>query len=103
MTGTVFAIVKPLRITTTSLPDGTLGKPYRSSSMPPAAYSPYTWNKYGPKGRGVLPYRVRLSSSGLISGAPERVGTYTIVVKCLNSIHPYKAKATQQLTLTINP
>ena len=33
-----------------------------------------------------------LSRSGLISGTPKRAGTYTIVVKCLDSSHSHKTQ-----------
>ena len=42
----------------------------------------YSWNKYPPRGRGVLPRWVCLSKSGLISGTPKKAGTYMIIVRC---------------------
>ena len=90
-------------ITTSSLPDGTVGQPYSYQLQATGGTPPYTWNKYPPKGRGVLPIRLTLSKSGLISGTPKRTGTYTIVVKCLQANHSHKTQATQQLTITINP
>jgi alpha-tubulin suppressor-like RCC1 family protein len=90
-------------ITTTSLPDGTLGQPYSFQLQAIGGTLPYTWNKYGPIGMGTLPLGVSLSRSGLISGTPMRAGTYTIVVKCLDSSHSHKTQGTQKLTLTINP
>ncbi len=94
----------PLQITTTSLPDATVGQPYSFQLQATGGTPPYTWNKYGPRGRGVLPIWLHLSKSGLISGTPRRSGTYTFIVKCLESTaHPFKTVVTQELTLTVNP
>ncbi len=90
-------------ITTTSLPPGTVGVPYSVQLEAVGGTPPYTWNKYRPKGMGTLPRGVILSKSGLISGAPQRAGTYSIVVKCLDSSHSHKTQAIQTLTLVINP
>ena len=91
-------------ITTSSLPDGTVGQPYSFQLQASGGTPPYTWNKYPPRGRGVLPIWLRLSKSGLISGTPKKSGTYTIIVKCLqSSAHPLKSLATQELTLTVSP
>ncbi len=90
-------------ITTASLPEAALGVPYSFQLQAVGGLPPYTWNKYGPKGRGSLPWRVSLSRSGLISGTPKKAGTYTIIVKCLDSTHSHRTQATQTLTLTVNP
>jgi hypothetical protein len=90
-------------ITTTSLPDATLGQPYSFQLQATGGTPPYTWNKYGRVGMGALPVGVGLARSGLISGTPKRADTYTIVVKCLDSGHSHKTQGTQKLTLTINP
>ncbi len=93
-----------LQITTTSLPAATVGQPYSFQLQATGGTPPYTWNKYGPRGRGVLPIWLHLSKSGLISGTPRRSGTYTFIVKCLESTaHPFKTVVTQELTLTVNP
>jgi hypothetical protein len=91
-----------ITITSTSLPEGTVGQPYSYALTACGGTPPYTWNKYGPVGMGVLPPRMGLSRSGIISGIPKRAGTYTIVVKCLDVSHSHKTQATQKLTLVIN-
>ncbi len=90
-------------ITTTSLPAATVGIPYSFQLQATGGTPPYTWNKYGPVGSGTLPISLRISKSGLISGIPKRAGTFTIVVKCLDTTHSHKTQATQELTLAVNP
>lgn len=90
-------------ITTTSLPDATVGQPYSFQLEAIGGTPPYTWNKYEPKGRGALPVGLQLPTSGLISGTPKRSGTFTFTVKCLDSTHRHKVQGLQELTLTINP
>lgn len=105
--GTASVMVEPagpnVTITTTTLPDGTLRRPYSFQLEATGGTPPYTWNKYGPVGMGTLPVGVGIAPSGLISGTPKRAGTYTFVVKCLDSSHSHKTQGTQKLTLTINP
>ena len=93
----------PIHITTTSLPDATVGQPYSFQLQATGGIPPYTWNKYKPKGSGALPWHVTLSRSGLISGTPKHAGTYTIIIKCLDSTLSHKTQAVQTLTLTVNP
>jgi hypothetical protein len=94
----------PLEITTTSLPVATVGVPYSFQLQAIGGTPPYSWNKYPPRGRGVLPLWLHLSKSGLISGTPKRAGTYAIIVKCLPATpHPHKTQATQELTITVGP
>lgn len=82
---------------------GTVGQPYSVQLEAVGGTPPYTWSKYPLKGMGTLPRGVTLSKSGLISGIPKRAGTYTFVVRCLDSSHSHKTQVTQALTLTINP
>ena len=101
--GAVEAIPDHIIITTTSLPSGTLGQPYSFQLQALGGTPPYTINKYGPKGMGVLPRGLSLSRNGLISGTPKQTGTFIIVVKCLDVTHRHRTQALQQLTLTVNP
>lgn len=91
----------PNSITTTSLPAGIVGVPYSFQLEAIGGAPPYTCNKYGPVGRGQLPWHVSLSRSGLISGTPKHAGTYTFTVKCLDSSHSHKTQATATFTLVI--
>jgi hypothetical protein len=105
--GSAYAIASTptvaITISTTFLPPGTVAVPYSVQLEAVGGTPPYTWNKYPPKGRGVLPLGLHLWKSGLISGTPKRAGTYTFTVKCLDTSHSHKTQATQALTLTINP
>ena len=87
VTGASARIVGPSQITTTSLPDATVGQPYSVQLQALGGTPPYTINKCGPKGMGVLPRGLSLSRSGLISGTPKQTGTFIIVVKCLDVTH----------------
>jgi hypothetical protein len=100
--GTV-TVPDQLQITTKTLPDGTIGQPYSFQLEATGGLPPYSWNKYPPKGNGVLPFGLSLSKSGLISGIPKRTGTFIITVKCLDSTHSHKRQGVQTLTLSINP
>jgi hypothetical protein len=93
----------PINITTTSLPDATVGVPYSFQLQAIGGTGPYSWNKYKPKGSGALPWHVTLSRSGLISGTPKHAGTYTIIIKCLDSTRSHKTQAVEALTLTVHP
>ena len=93
----------PPQIATTSLPNGTVGQPYSFQLQLYGGTPPYTVNKYGPKGMGVLPRGITLSRSGLISGTPRQAGTFSLVIKCLDMTHKHKTQAVQELTLTIDP
>lgn len=95
-----------LTVTTTSLPNGTVGTPYPSSSSPggftlQASFgtSPYTWSIVS--GSGSLPAGLTLSTSGLISGTPTTVGTSTFTVQVQDSATPNPATATKSLSITI--
>ena len=71
---TVTEIAIPLQITTSSLPGATVGQTYSFQLQATGGTPPYTWNKYPPGGRGVLPIWLHLSKSGLISGHTEEGG-----------------------------
>ncbi len=90
------------QITTTSLPPGKVGVPYSFQLQAVGGAPPYSWNKYGPVGNGVLPLRVMLSRTGLISGIPKKAGNFTFTVKCLDSSHSHRTQAVATFTLVIS-
>ncbi|MFZ5595521.1 MAG: S-layer homology domain-containing protein [Bacillota bacterium] len=62
-------------ITTSSLPDGILGKPYSATIKTSGGTSPYIWSAVG------LPDGLKIdASSGIISGTPAKEGKYTISI-----------------------
>lgn len=80
-------------ITTTTLPEGTALIAYRQA-LTATGTEPLTWSLVD----GSLPYGLRLSSDGIISGTPNIFGTFRFKVKAANGTDP---DATQTLSLTI--
>jgi hypothetical protein len=98
-TKTFSLAIDPMAITTTSVPDGLVGKPYPSTTLKESGGKvTYTWTIAS----GALPSGLKLSTSGIISGTPTAPGTSTFVVKLTDGSTP-KNVATQQLTLTVSP
>jgi uncharacterized repeat protein (TIGR03803 family) len=65
-------IADDVRITTTSLPNGTVGTAYSATLMATSGTKPYTWSVYS----GSLPAGLSLAAStGVISGTPTEAGT----------------------------
>jgi hypothetical protein len=62
-----------LTITTTSLPNGTVGAPYTATLQATGGTSPYTWSQ---SSGGDMPPGVILNSAGAFSGSPSKAGTY---------------------------
>ena len=80
-------------ITTTSLPDGTVGTAY-SQTLAATGTASITWSVSA----GSLPGGLTLNAStGVISGMPTTAGTSTFTVKAENSA----GNATKQLSITI--
>ena len=71
----------PLSITTTSLPNGTVGTAYSSSVSATGGTSPYAWAVSA----GALPAGLTLSSGGGISGTPTAAGSSTFILKVTDS------------------
>lgn len=70
-------IVAALRITTTSLPGGTVGVPYSARLEGAGGTEPYTWSVVS----GALPAGLELAGSGTISGTPQAPGSRTFTVE----------------------
>jgi hypothetical protein len=69
----------PLIITTTSLPNGTIGTTYTQTLQASGGVPPYSWSLTG----GSLPAGLTLSSAGVISGTPTGTATtsnFTVTV-----------------------
>ncbi len=68
-------VTAPPIITTTSLPNGTVGSPYSATLTASGGMQPYSWSIVS----GQLPPGLLLDpSSGVISGSPRAAGAFTI-------------------------
>ncbi|HEX3795579.1 MAG TPA: putative Ig domain-containing protein [Acidimicrobiales bacterium] len=91
-------VLPPVTITTTTLPNGTVGVAYATTQLVATnGKTPYTWSLSS----GALPAGLTLSSAGVISGKPTGpAATTTFVVKVTDSANP-SGTATQSLSITI--
>ncbi len=83
-------------VTTSPLPQGTVGVAYSQTLNATGGVPPYTWafTSSGLPGGGLT-----FASSGAISGTPATVGTYSVKVQVWDSA---SATATKDFSLTIN-
>ena len=93
---------KPLKITTTSLPNGTLGVPYTTTTLQATGgVLPYTWSLAA--GSGPLPVGLTLALDGTISGTPTgtTTGNFPITVQVADSeVPPMMQNASLSITIT---
>ncbi|MDD5593433.1 MAG: T9SS type A sorting domain-containing protein [Candidatus Margulisbacteria bacterium] len=94
-TFTVNAVGGPLTITTTSLPDGTVGTAYNQSLAATGGTTPYTWTLINAT---ALPAGLTLAANGTISGSPTTAGTTNFTVQVADSA---AHTATQALSINI--
>jgi uncharacterized protein (TIGR03437 family) len=85
-------------ITTTSLPNGTLGSPYNQPLTATGGTPPYAWSASG------LPGGLSLNAgTGLLSGTPAASGNFNVTVKVTDSSSPALTYTTlPPLSLTVN-
>jgi hypothetical protein len=87
-----------LRITTSSLPDGTVNQPYSTSVSGSGGTTPYTWAV-----TPALPANLSLDAiTGAITGTPVTEGTSSLIFTLIDSSSPVQV-VKKSLTLTINP
>jgi formylglycine-generating enzyme required for sulfatase activity len=79
-------------ITTATLPGGTVGTAY-SQTLAVTGSPPITWSLDS----GALPTGLSLSTTGVISGMPATMGTFTFTVKATNGV----GNNTKQFSVTI--
>ncbi|MDR2523843.1 MAG: putative Ig domain-containing protein [Synergistaceae bacterium] len=84
-----------LTITTTTLPNGTVGTSYNAVLEATGASGPITWTLDS----GSLPSGLTLSGNGTISGTPTLSGTTNFTVKAASGTEI----ATKALSITIDP
>ena len=105
-TNTITITIEPtalLKITTTSLPDGTVGAAYPSTQLTATGgVPPYTWSLTGGT---MLPAGLMLNPNGTITGTPTATGvdnTFTVQVADSETPTPMTAATTAgQLSITI--
>lgn len=91
-----------LSITTASLPNGTIGQPYKAAVQASGGRAPLSWSS-----TGALPAGLTLNAStGAITGTPTTSGTFSFTVTVRDSSlpmqsasHAYTIVVPQQLTL----
>jgi hypothetical protein len=96
------AVVAPstLKITTTSLPDGTAGSTYGGGIAATGGTTPYTFNASNlPSGLSIN------ASTGAITGTPAQssVGTAAVVFTVTDSTQPTAQSATTDLNIVVDP
>ncbi len=97
---TIIANVTPVTITTTSLPNGTVGQSYTAPELTASGgTSPYNWSR---NNGSPLPQGLRLSASGAITGTPTTAGTTSTTFKVQDSTIPNQQSATKSLSITIS-
>jgi hypothetical protein len=90
-------LLSPLAITTTSLPNGTLGSGYTTSLSATGGTSPYTFRVSA----GSLPAGLTLSAAGVITGIPSVQGSSSFTVEAIDDTSPTSMTATAALSISI--
>lgn len=85
-----------LSITTSSLPGGTVGTSYPSTTLQvQGGMAPFSWTSTG------LPTNLSLSGAGVLAGSPNAAGNYSVTVTVSDSSSP-KQSAIKTFSLTVN-
>ena len=93
-------IAAGLSITSTSLPDGTVGTAYSATLAASGGTSPYTWTLTG----GTLPAGLTLNATtGAITGTPTATTTATALVFTVQDAEVPSQRKTVNVSLTIAP
>jgi hypothetical protein len=97
--GLSITVAKPLALTTTTLPDVLLGKPYSTLLNATGGSGGYAWTI----SKGALPPGLSVDpSSGLITGRPTKGGIFSFTVQVADSASPVQ-NAASTLTLAVVP
>jgi len=90
---TVTSGTTALSITTSTLPDGSVGAAYNQTLAATGGSTPYTWSA-----SGTLPPGITVSTGGVLAGTPTTAGTYSFTARAIDS---KSVTATRSLSLTI--
>jgi hypothetical protein len=85
----------PPRITTTTLPGGTVGQPYNQTLQATGGFGALTWSLSG----GSLPAMLSLSPGGVISGTPTNAKTSDFTARVRDTLNQ---SDTQSLSIAIS-
>ena len=96
---TINANVTPVTITTSSLPNGTVGQAYSGQLAASDGTSPYNFSV---DSGSSLPNGLFLSASGAITGTPTTSDTTSTTFMVEDSTLPNKQSATRSISITIN-
>ena len=96
--GLLFEIsVNGVMISTSTLPNGTVGTPYSTTLTATGGTTPYSWTLTS----GALPAGLGLSQNGTISGTPTGAGQSNFTVQVTDSSSPMQ-KATKRFSISIS-
>ena len=86
-------------VVTASVPNGLATSAYSTTLSATGGTSPYTWSLAS----GSLPSGLTLASTGIISGIPTTVGTFTLTAQVSDATTPTAQTATRTFSITIGP
>jgi Putative Ig domain len=90
-----------LAVSTTALPTAAINISYNVTLAASGGVAPYIWSLAS--GSSSLPAGLNLSPSGVISGAPTALGTFSFTVQVTDSEGPAPVSATATLSIIVNP
>lgn len=88
----------PVAVSTSSLPNGTVGAPYSTTLTATGGSGTYGWSVSA----GTLPAGLSLSSAGVLSGTPTTAGTSTFSVTASDTAPGATGSSAKEFTLTVN-
>ncbi len=99
-TATFSITVAQLAVTTSSLPQGTVGVSYSAALAAGGGTAPYSWSVVS----GALPAGLSLdAATGVIAGKPKAAGSSAVMFKVTDSSSPVPLTATRTLSLVVSP
>ncbi|MEP6963338.1 MAG: putative Ig domain-containing protein, partial [Acidobacteriota bacterium] len=98
----VIAPLDPLRITTTTLPNTSVGASYFQTLQATGGTAPYAFTLASPTGSTFPPPGLTLASNGTLSGTAITAGTYRFTVIVRDSMSPSNS-ATKDFSITVSP